>query len=196
MIAYSDVVAPDAITARLRGHCDGWCNIAGLADEAVAQRIRQDRIDILVDLSLHMAHNRLMVMARKPAPVQVTWLGYPGTTGLDSVDYRLTDPYLDPCSGENDAFYSERSYRLPHTFWCYDPLASEPDVSALPAIRNGHITFGCLNNFCKVNAGTLQLWARAMRAVPASTLLMLAPREARPRSAGGTEIGRHRCRPN
>ncbi|HEY5313356.1 MAG TPA: tetratricopeptide repeat protein [Pirellulales bacterium] len=189
VFAYSDATAPDAITARLRGYCDVWRNIAGLADEAVADLVRQDRIDILVDLSLHMAQNRLMVLARKPAPVQVTWLGYPGTTGLETVDYRLTDPYLDPPSGENDAFYSEKSHRLPHTFWCYDPLASEPPVNALPAIRTGQITFGCLNNFCKISDGTLRLWARAMCAVPNSRLLLLAPREARPRVLEALQSG-------
>lgn len=189
VFAYSDVAAPDGITARLRGYCDTWRNIAGLSDEAVAELVRQDRIDVLVDLSLHMAQNRLLVMAQKPAPVQVTWLGYPGTTGLETVDYRLTDPYLDPPSGENDVFYSEKSYRLPHTFWCYDPLTSEPAVNPLPAHRTGHITFGCLNNFCKINEGTLRLWARAMGEVPNSRLLLLAPREARPRVLETLRIG-------
>jgi predicted O-linked N-acetylglucosamine transferase (SPINDLY family) len=181
VIAYSDVAAQDAITETLRGFCDDWRPIAGLPDEAVARQVRRDRVDVLVDLSLHMAHNRLLVLARKPAPVQVTWLGYPGTTGLSTVDYRLTDPYLDPPSGEYDAFHSETSYRLPHTFWCYDPLADDPPVNALPATRSGQFTFGCLNNFCKVNAGTLRLWAAVMTEVPSSKLLLLAPRGARQR---------------
>jgi len=138
-----------------------------------------------VDLSLHMAHNRLLVMARKPAPVQINWLGYPGTTGLTAVDYRLTDPFLDPppvgTTDESDRFHSEASYRLPHTFWCYDPLAVDPPVNALPAKRTGQFTFGCLNNFCKVNEGTLRLWAAVMRAAPKSKLLLLAPLGARQR---------------
>ena len=124
--------------------------------------VRQDRIDILVDLALHTAKNRLLVFARKPAPVQVTWLGYPGTTGLSTMDYRLTDPYLDP-PGENDSCYSEQSIRLPDTFWCYDPLTDQPLVNDLPALANGFITFGCLNNFCKVNDGVLMLWAKVLR---------------------------------
>ena len=96
----------------------------------------RDRIDILVDLSLHSAQSRLLVFARKPAPVQATFAGYPGTTGLETIDYRLTDPYLDPPG--QDAFYSERSIRLPHSFWCYDPSAMEVDeyaVAPLPAQR-------------------------------------------------------------
>jgi predicted O-linked N-acetylglucosamine transferase (SPINDLY family) len=181
VIAYSDAAAVDSTTARLRGFCNDWRNIAGLPDQAVADLVRQDRIDILVDLSLHMADNRLLVFARRPAPLQVTWLGYPGTTGLDTIDYRLTDPYLDPPSAENDACYSEKSYRLPSTFWCYDPLTNEPAVSDLPASRNGYVTFGCLNNFCKITEPTLRLWAAVLRTVPNSRLLLLAPRIARPR---------------
>ena len=146
-----------------------------LRTQQVAERIRSDRIDILVDLALHTANNRLLVFARKPAPVQVTWLGYPGTTGLSAIDYRLTDPYLDP-PGLFDAFYSEESIRLPDTFWCYDPLTDQPPVNALPALENGFITFGCLNNFCKVNDGCLALWAQVLQAVPQSRLLLLAPR--------------------
>ena len=95
---------------------------------------------------MHMARGRLLVFARKPAPVQVCWLAYPGTTGLDTIDYRLTDPYLDP-PGVDNAHYSEETMRLPDSFWCYDPLTSEPAVGPLPALKNGYLTFGCLNNF-------------------------------------------------
>jgi protein O-GlcNAc transferase len=183
IIAYSDTASSDAITARLQNCCDAWHNTAGLSDDALAGLIRQHHIDILVDLSLHMSHNRLMLFARKPAPIQVTWLGYPGTTGLDTIDYRLTDPHLDPPPpmGNNDAFYSEKSWRLPHTFWCYDPLTAEPPVNPLPASANGHITFGCLNNFCKVNEAVLHLWSAVLRNVSNSHLLLLAPRAAQPR---------------
>src|SRR4029079_11779027 len=116
-----------------------------------------DQIDILVDLTLHMAHHRLRVFARKPAPVQVTFAGYPGTTGLDTIDYRLSDRYLDP-PGLNDGHYTEESILL-DSFWCYDSLQRDLPVNPLPAIRNGFVTFGCLNNFCKINAGVLKLWA-------------------------------------
>ncbi|HZK81708.1 MAG TPA: tetratricopeptide repeat protein [Humisphaera sp.] len=170
---YSDVVSPDATTDRLRTLADVWRNIAGMPDAQVAELIRRDKIDILVDLTVHMANHRLLVFARKSAPVQVTWLGYPGTTGLETMDYRLSDPYLDPPS--NDRSYTEQTIRLPETFWCYDPLTIGLEPNPLPAIDNGHITFGCLNNFCKINDATLRLWARVMQSTEKSRLLLLAP---------------------
>ena len=115
----------------------------------------------------------MLVFARQPAPVQVTFAGYPGTTGLSTIGYRLTDPYLDP-PGLYDCCYSEESIRLPDSFWCYDPLDREPPVNSLPAAEKGYITFGCLNNFCKVNPVVLQLWARVLRAVDRSRLIILA----------------------
>ena len=170
---YADVARPDEITARLRPLADVWRSIAGLSDAQVARLVRQDGIDILVDLSMHMAGNRLLVFARKPAPVQVSWLAYPGTTGLSTIDYRLIC-YIDP-PGLHDQNYSEESIRLPNAFWCYDPLAEEPAVSAVPAVENGCITFGCLNNFCKVNDSVLTLWAQVLNAVDGSRLSLLAP---------------------
>jgi protein O-GlcNAc transferase len=174
IFCYADVRRPDGITARLRSHADVWRDIAGLTDEQVAGLVRQDRIDILVDLTMHMARNRLLVFARKPAPVQVCWLAYQGTTGMTTVDYRLTDRYIDP-PGLFDGDYSEESVRLPDAFWCYDPLTGEPAVSALPALENGFITFGCLNNFCKVNDSVLTLWAKVLEVVDGSRLILLAP---------------------
>jgi len=122
---------------------------------------------------MHTARNRLEVFARKPAPVQVTYLGYPGTTGLSAIDYRLTDPHIDP-PGLNDRYYSEQSVPLPDSFWCYGPDGTEPAVSALPAMEQGHVTFGCLNNFCKINEGVLRLWAEVLKAVDHSRLVVLA----------------------
>jgi protein O-GlcNAc transferase len=174
IFCYSGVVHPDQLTRRIRGYADCWRNSVGLGDQEMAELIRADQIDILVDLKLHTNDNRLCVFARKPAPVQVTWLGYPGTTGVEAMDYRLTDPYLDP-PGQFDADYSEESIRLPETFWCYHPLSEGPPVSSLPAARNRFITFGCLNNFTKVNDGCLSLWAQVVRAVPGSRLLLRAP---------------------
>jgi protein O-GlcNAc transferase len=174
IFCYADVARPDGITARLRSLADAWRYIAGLTDEQVAGLVRQDRIDILVDLTMHMARNRLLVFARKPAPVQVCWLAYPGTSGLSTVDYRLTDRYIDP-PGLHDHDYSEESIRLPDAFWCYDPLENESAVSALPALENGSITFGCLNNFCKVHESVLELWAQVLVAVDGSRLMLLAP---------------------
>jgi predicted O-linked N-acetylglucosamine transferase (SPINDLY family) len=168
---YAEVMRPDDVTRRLRGWTDVWRATVGLSDEQLAELVRQDRIDILVDLALHSARNRLLVFARKPAPVQVTWLGYPGTTGLTAIDYRLTDPYLDPPGGD-DAFYSEESIRLPETFWCYEPAGDEVMVEELPALRNGWITLGCLNNFCKVNDGVLAAWVQVLHALPRARLLL------------------------
>ena len=173
IVCYADVVRPDGITRRLRAYADTWRNITGLSHEQVAQWIRQDGIDILVDLTMHMAHNRLLVFARKPAPVQACWLAYPGTTGISAIDYRITDPYLDP-PGLDDGCYAEESVRLPDSFWCYDPLDSEAAVKALPAAEKGYVSFGCLNNFCKVNPLVLKLWARVLNAVDRSRLTLLA----------------------
>ena len=174
VFCYADVVRPDKITERLRGYADQWRTTVGRTDVEVADMVHRDQIDILVDLTMHMSNNRMLVFARRPAPVQVTWLAYPGTTGLSTMDYRLTDPYLDP-PGEYDSCYAEQSVRLPDTFWCYDPLCEVPPVDPLPALQNGCITFGSLNNFCKVNDESLALWARTLAAVRNSRLLLLAP---------------------
>ncbi len=175
IFCYAQVARFDASAGRLRDYADVCRSIVGLSDAQTADLVRRDQIDILVDLRMHTAENRLLVFARKPAPVQVTWLGYPGTTGLSTIDYRLTDPYLDP-PGLFDAFYSEESLRLPDTFWCYDPLTDQPSLNGLPALESGVLTFGCLNNFCKINDECLVLWAQVLRAVPRSRLLLLAPR--------------------
>jgi predicted O-linked N-acetylglucosamine transferase (SPINDLY family) len=174
IVCYGSVQKPDAVTEQLRSHAGRYCDITYTSDADAAKRIREDGIDILVDLTMHMAHGRLPIFARKPAPIQISWLAYPGTTGLDAIDYRVTDAFLDPVEMERDGDYAERSLRLPDTFWCYDPL-SGPEVNALPAACADHITFGCLNNYCKVNREVLELWARVVRAVPGSKLFLLSP---------------------
>jgi predicted O-linked N-acetylglucosamine transferase (SPINDLY family) len=174
IFCYSNVVRADALTEQLRRYADVWRSVVGLSDSQAVELIRQDRIDVLVDLTLHTASNRLAVFARKPAPVQATFAGYPGSTGLDTIDYRLTDPYLDP-PGLDDAYYSERSFHLPDTFWCYDPLTDEPAVHVPPCLEKGFVTFGCLNNFCKVNEQVLRLWAQVIKSVPRSRLMILCP---------------------
>jgi len=123
---------------------------------------------------MHMAEGRPLLFARKPAPVQVCWLAYQGTTGLDTMDYRLTDPHLDP-PGMFDRYYSEESVRLPDAFWCYDPLVTDLEVSPLPAIEKGYLTFGNLNSIAKVNPTVLKLWARVLKAVDRSRMVLLAP---------------------
>jgi protein O-GlcNAc transferase len=174
VICYSDVGAPDEVTGRLQTYADTWRTTTELTDAELADLIHEDRIDILVDLTMHMGRNRLLAFARKPAPVQVCWLAYPGTTGLEAMDYRLTDPFLDPV-GASDHNYVEQSIRLPECFWCYEPLSADVDVNPLPALQNGYPTFGCFNNFCKLNAGTLSLWAKVLKAVERSRLLLLSP---------------------
>ena len=174
IVGYSDVRVPDALTAKLEALSDAWCISVGLSDRQLAERIRGDGIDILVDLALHTAGNRLLVFARKPAPVQVTMLGMPGTTGLETIDYRLTDPYFDP-PGSRDGDYSEQSLRLPHTFWCYQPAADSPPVSPLPATKKGFLTFGCLNQLAKVSSQVLRLWVKILQSVPGSRLVLHAP---------------------
>lgn len=171
---YANQTCADFMTARFHTCADRWCVIVNWPDGRVAERIHQDGIDVLVDLALHTAGNRLLVFARKPAPVQVSFAGYPGSTGLSAIDYRLTDPYLDP-PGLFDSFYSEESIRLPNSFWCYAPVTDQPHVNLLPASRNGFITFGSLNGFAKVNDECLALWAKVLHAVPQSRLLLLAP---------------------
>ncbi len=174
IFCYAQVARPDELTSRFQSICANWRSTVGLTDAQVADQVRRDGIDILVDLKLHTDNNRLPIFARKPAPVQVTWLGYPGSTGMEVIDYRLSDPHLDP-PGNDTTVYSEQTIRLPSTFWCYDPLAADPAAHPLPALAAGRITFGCLNNFCKVNDQVLQLWSRVLRAVDGSRLLLLAP---------------------
>jgi protein O-GlcNAc transferase len=169
---FASVLRPDAITQRFISLADHWHSTVAWSDEEMADRIRAARIDILIDCTLHMAGNRLLVFARKPAPVQITWLGYPGSTGLQTIEYRITDPHLEPL---DDHGWPEKPCRLPETFWCYDPLTAEPPVNELPARSNGLVTFGCLNNFCKLNEGVLKCWAGVMRATESSRLMLLAP---------------------
>ena len=205
IVLYASHERGDAMTERFRQLADKWVEIAGWSDDKVSEQIQEDRIDILVDLAVHTTGNRLLVFARKPAPVQVSFAGYPGTTGLTAIDYRLTDPYLDPFDlslsavgvpplggrvappkggtstgegeggvGPGDAWFAEKPYRLRHSFWCFDPQTEEPAVAPLPALEKGIVTFGCLNNFVKVNDQTLELWAQVLRAVERSRLVLLA----------------------
>jgi protein O-GlcNAc transferase len=161
-------------TTLIRRAADVWREVSALDDAILCEVIRRDRIDILVDLTMHLFGSRLLAFARRPAPVQICWLAYPGTTGLETMDYRLSDPYLDP-AGEETQVYSEETIRLPDSFWCYDPLTAVPEVSPLPALTAGRISFGSLNHFRKVNDGVLGLWARVLNAVPQSRLVLVAP---------------------
>jgi predicted O-linked N-acetylglucosamine transferase (SPINDLY family) len=162
---------PDQMTERLRKMADHWCAIAQLTDEALAEQVHQDGIDILVDLSGHTAGNRLQMFARKPAPVQVTWLGYPNTTGMPVIDYRLTDDIADP-PGRADQYSIESLVRLPNGFLCYEPPEVAPDVAGLPVREAGRITFGSFNILPKMNASVIALWSQILNQVSGSCLLL------------------------
>ena len=171
---YAQLAQPDEMSERLITYADVWRLTNGKTDEQLAEIIANDGIDILVDLTMHMANGRPMLFARKPAPVQVAWLAYPGTTGIPEMDYRFTDPWLDPPELGDDR-YTETSIRLSDTFWCYAPLNSEGlQLNALPALTAGYVTFGCLNNFCKVSDDTLFRWGQIMARMPSSRLILLA----------------------
>ncbi|HEX4797538.1 MAG TPA: tetratricopeptide repeat protein [Humisphaera sp.] len=172
IFAYSDLGQPDIMTKRVRGHADVWKETASLSDEQFARQVRDDRIDILIDLGMHMSQNRLLAFARRPAPVQATYLAYCGTTGLETMDYRLTDPHLDPPTG--DLPYTERSIHLPKTYWVYEAPPEAPPVNELPALASRQITFGCFNNYCKISDSALETWARLLARVPDSGLVLLA----------------------
>ena len=183
VICYANLKLPaDAMTDEFRSLSHRWRDISKLDDRQAAQLIRDDGIDILVDLAVHTAHNRLGVFAYRPAPIQVSFAGYPGTSGLETIDCRLTDPYLDPPStgsGQapgSEAFSTERLIRLPDSFWCYQPESSQPPVNSLPALQRGFVTFGCLSSFLKINDQVLRLWAQVLAGVKDSRLLVLAPR--------------------
>jgi predicted O-linked N-acetylglucosamine transferase (SPINDLY family) len=170
---YNDRVI-DTTTKRLMATCDHWRSIYGLTDQNVVNLIRNDKIDILVDLSGHTAGNRLLVFVQKPSPVQVTWLGYPNTTGLSSVDYRFTDIISDPV-GDVDNLYSETLIRLPNGFLCYQGNKNILVDNVLPQSRHEQITFGSFNNVSKITPIVIKTWSKILHAVPTSRLILKLP---------------------
>ena len=172
LIAYLSDKFGDAVSERIKTSCEGWHPVVGLSDEHFAQRIREDQIDILIDLSGHTAHNRLPVFAWKPAPVQVSWLGYFATTGVAEIDYLIADPWTLPASEECN--FTEKIWRLPETRLCFTPPDEEVSVSPLPALANGYVSFGCFNNLSKMNDAVVALWSRVLHAVPGSRLFLKA----------------------
>jgi predicted O-linked N-acetylglucosamine transferase (SPINDLY family) len=163
----------DDWTTAFRKAASHWLDCAGMSDAELAERIRADGIDILVDLAGHTENNRLLTFARKPAPVQLTWMGYVTTTGMSAMDWRITHADADPEGA--DPHYSERLWRLPGTMWCYRPLPDMPEVSASPFARNGHITFGCFNRYSKNSPMVLAAWAQILSRVPDSQLVICVP---------------------
>jgi len=192
IVCYSGVAKPDGLTAEFRKCADQWRETVGVGDSALAGMIRQDGVDILVDLSLHTAGNRLLVFARQPAPVQVSFASYPAGTGLEAIGCRISDRFLesemedgrseigselrfpnsDLRTPSSDLRPAERVF-LVDSYWCHDPCGVEVAVNALPARESGRVTFGCLNNFAKINAPLLRLWARILEQTPPSRLLLL-----------------------
>lgn len=168
---YSDVAKPDEVTQRLQQKAARWRKILGMSDSQVAGQIRQDGIDILVDLTGHTANCRLLAFTARPAPIQVSYLGYPNTTGVPAIDYRLTDEWADPF-GVTDAFHTEKLVRLPQGFLCYQPAGYAPPVAPLPALEKGHVTFGSFNNLAKITPQVVELWAAVLKAVPTSRLVV------------------------
>lgn len=169
---YSNVARPDSITTYIKSISDHWRNILGVNDKDVVQLIKKDEINILVDLSGHTANNRLKVFTHKPAPVQVTWLGYPNTTGLSTMDYRFTDSIADPPG--SDHLYTEKLIRLKDGFLCYSGDESIKASTSPPCLKNGYITFGSFNNLPKVTAEVISLWSRILRSLFTSRLILKA----------------------
>lgn len=168
---YSNVERADSRTKLLQKAAHHWRDISQQTDIQVADQIVDDEIDILVDLAGHSLGGRLGVFALKPAPVQVSYLGYPATTGVAAIDYRFTDNDADP-QGTTDRYYVETLVRLPHGFLCYTPVEDAPPVAASPAIDKGYVTFGSFNHLCKISTNTLAVWATILNRVPNSRLLL------------------------
>jgi predicted O-linked N-acetylglucosamine transferase (SPINDLY family) len=181
---YSNVIHPDRVTERLLALADGARSIVGLSDAQAAAQVRADGMDILVDLAGHTARGRLGVFALKPAPVQASYLGYPNTSGLSAIDWRVTDVHADP-PGDGDAFHSERLARLPQTFLCYRPPEEAPAVEPAPFLQKGYITFGSFNVLPKVTAEVIRVWAQLLERVPGSRLMLKG------RGLGGTLARAH-----
>ncbi|MGA2443724.1 MAG: hypothetical protein ABSH08_22445, partial [Tepidisphaeraceae bacterium] len=187
VFCYTRATRDDELTDRMRPHCDHWLDIRRLGIAESAELIRGHGIDILVNMS-RPADECLRIMANRLAPIQITWLTFAScTTGLETMDYRISDPYLDPAgtdelcyaektdpAGTDELCYAEKTLRLPETAWCYDPLLDSPPVNPLPALAGGFITFGSLNRLSKINPSVVAAWAEILRAVPGSRLHILA----------------------
>ena len=191
LCAYFNGELVDEVSARIQTSCALWRDTQSLDDEAFVRQVRADGIDILIDLSGHTQHNRLPAFAWKPAPVQVTWLGYLGTTGVEAIDYLLADAWTLPA--EDEPFFTERIWRLPESYLCFTPPTEEGTVGTLPALARDGVTFGSFNNLSKVNDAVVALWARVLDAVPKSRLLLKAQQlsEAATRQSVAERFARH-----
>jgi protein O-GlcNAc transferase len=168
IFCYCDVAKPDAVTARLTKAIVHWKNSCAMDDKEFEAAIRSDQIDILIDCAGHTGCNRLRLFAQKPAPLQISYLGYPTTTGLAAMDYYMTDAITD--GGEDASFYTERLLRIDPCFCCYQPVPNAPDIGDLPAARNGFVTFGSLHTLSRLNDHIIELWSRIVQSVPGSRI--------------------------
>jgi predicted O-linked N-acetylglucosamine transferase (SPINDLY family) len=163
----------DRMTALIEKCAHHWYELTGLREEAIAHQIREDEIDILIDLSGHTGGNHMRIFAFKSAPIQMTWLGYPNTTGMSSIDYRITDTITDPI-GIEDEYYTEKRLRLPRGFLVYRTYPCIPEVAAAPCLKNGTITFGSFNVLAKINEDVVAVWAEILKRIPQSKLMLKA----------------------
>jgi protein O-GlcNAc transferase len=168
VFSYADVRRRDDLTQRFAGYADHWREVTGMSDELLTEQLRADRIDILVDLAGHTGENRLLVFARKPAPIQVSGGGNNDTTGLDAMDYLLSDRFHTPA--ESERYFSETLIRMPNDYVCYGPPDYAPAVASPPYQRRGYVTFGCFNNIAKINSEVIALWAQILAALPEARL--------------------------
>ena len=172
MIAYPTTPIVDDLSERIKPFFSVWAPIYGKTDEAAAKLIYEDGVHVLLDLSGHTSDNRLPMFGYKPAPVQVSWLGYFATTGLNEMDYLIGDPHVTP--PKDDGHFTEKVWRLPETRWCFTPPTIDVAVAEPPALKQGYVTFGCFNNATKINDEVVKLWAKVLEAIPTSRLLLKA----------------------
>ncbi len=195
VFCYSNTRKTDDVTDQLRSQVSQWRDIRTLSDEAAAALVMQDGIDILIDLSGHTADSRLLMFARKPAPVQMSYLGYPNTTGLTAMDFRVTDAYMDPLVLA-EPLYVEKLLRMPHSLWCYRPPADAPEVNPLPALIGNRMTFGSLHSFTKLNRAVIQTWAKILASLPDADLVIAGAPEGETRSRLTGQFAAHGVEPD
>eukprot|EP01103_Thecamoeba_quadrilineata_P013485 TRINITY_DN3765_c0_g1_i2.p1 TRINITY_DN3765_c0_g1~~TRINITY_DN3765_c0_g1_i2.p1 ORF type:complete len:627 (+),score=73.09 TRINITY_DN3765_c0_g1_i2:157-2037(+) len=167
---FSNVIKEDEKTKRFKQYAHSWKNVYGLSAEAAASIIENEKIDILIELTGHTSGNRLDVMAMRPAPIQITYIGYPNTTGLKEINYRITDAFCDPLNTTQK--YTEKLVRLPNSFLCYTPLIDAPTITQSPCLTQGFITFGSFNNLGKINDDVIQIWSKILLRLPKSRLII------------------------
>ena len=170
LIAYSNFKKKDSLSVELKSHFTNWCEITDQNDEKVVNQIRKDGIHILFDLSGHSAKNRLPMFINKPAPIQVSWAGYPGSTGIPEIDYLIGDSFVTPSNERNH--FTEKIFLLPNIWVCFTVPDIEIKLGQLPAIKNEHITFGCFNNLSKINNEVISLWSKILKSIPKSKIFL------------------------